>query len=89
MLSVAEQKAAVPAAPTTIFGNYAVSIKPRFDAIAAFADLIVPVRRPAKRYPSREVEQEYADALAAKNALSDVSGTASYDDLRQELGLND
>lgn len=89
MLCEAQQQAAIPAVRSVNGGNYAVSIKPDFEAIAAFADLSVPMRRPAKRFPSREVEQEYSDALAARKALSANDETVNYDELRQELGLKD
>jgi hypothetical protein len=92
MICEAKKQAAYSAealtTPATV-ENRAVSIRASFNAISKIAGLAIPLRRPNRRQPSREVEQEYADAHLAKQALADVEGIVPYSEFRKELGLND
>jgi hypothetical protein len=65
--------------------NVAVSVRAPWDKVKDLADLSIPLRRPARTKPSREVEQEWSDIEAAKNALADTAGIVSYKDFRGKL----
>lgn len=67
--------------------NIAVSVRVSFEQISSVADLNTPLRRPARRCPSREFEQDYADLIAARVALAADEEVCDYQDFRKEAGL--
>jgi hypothetical protein len=66
----------------------AISVSTPFDVIRKIANLSIPLRRPKRRCPSRENEQDYLDADAAIKALKDTEGISPYNEFRSELGLD-
>jgi hypothetical protein len=66
----------------------AISVSAPFEVIRKVANLSVPLRRPKRRCPSRENEQDYLDADAATEALKDTEGISPYSEFRSELGLD-
>lgn len=94
MICEAEKVAAIeaesPANPATPVGrDVAISISASFDEISAVVDLGVPLRRPARRQPSRDIEQQLADGELAKQALLNSAENVNYHEFRKELGLGE
>jgi hypothetical protein len=89
MICDAEKRAAVQAltpedSPPV---DCAKSIRARFEVIEKIVDLSVPLRRPKRRTPNREVEQDIFDAHLARQALAEHDEIQPYSEFRKDLGL--
>jgi hypothetical protein len=89
MICEAKTIAAQPPSHPIPSDDSAVSIRASWDAVRHVRGLEIPLRRPNRRQPSKELEQQYVDLELARQALADTAGIKTYVEFRQELGLGE
>jgi hypothetical protein len=83
------EKVAAQNANAATDNKCAISTSTPYELIEHLPGMDLPLRRPSRCQPSKEIEQMCVDAEAARNALQDQESMMPYEEFRREIGLNE